>query len=63
MFVKKVRLEGFRSYKSHEMQEYDFSNGQNLIVGLNGYGKSNILLAIEFVFSDKFDKLGLDEKL
>ena len=45
------------------MEEYDFSDKSNLILGLNGHGKSNLLLAIDFVFSSNFDKLDLDEKL
>ena len=45
------------------MEEYEFSSSSNLVLGLNGHGKSNLLLAIDFVFSSTFDKLDLDEKL
>ena len=45
------------------MEEYEFSSESNLVLGLNGHGKSNLLLAIDFVFSANFDKLDLDEKL
>jgi chromosome segregation ATPase len=44
MFIKKAKLEGFRSYKSQKMEEFEFSEGQNLVLGLNGHGKSNLLL-------------------
>jgi len=43
MFIRKVKVEGFRSYKTLETDEFEFSPHQNLIIGLNGHGKSNIL--------------------
>jgi DNA repair exonuclease SbcCD ATPase subunit len=43
MFIRKVKIEGFRSYKHLETDDFEFSPGQNLIVGLNGHGKSNLL--------------------
>ncbi|CRG93170.1 chromosome associated protein, putative [Plasmodium gallinaceum] len=50
MYIKQIRLKGFRTYKNETV--IDFTKGINCIVGFNGSGKSNILLAIEFILSD-----------
>ncbi|ETW63296.1 hypothetical protein PFMC_00773 [Plasmodium falciparum CAMP/Malaysia] len=50
MYIKQIRLKGFRTYKNETT--IDFTRGINCIVGFNGSGKSNILLAIEFILSD-----------
>lgn len=41
---------GFRTYK--EKTVINFTRGINCIVGFNGSGKSNILLALEFILGD-----------
>ncbi|SCA48664.1 structural maintenance of chromosomes protein 3, putative [Plasmodium ovale] len=50
MYIKQIKLKGFRTYKNETT--IDFTKGINCIVGFNGSGKSNILLAIEFILSD-----------
>ncbi|SBT87434.1 structural maintenance of chromosomes protein 3, putative [Plasmodium malariae] len=50
MHIKQIKLKGFRTYKNEIT--IDFTKGINCIVGFNGSGKSNILLAIEFILSD-----------
>ncbi|EAA16773.1 chromosome-associated polypeptide, putative [Plasmodium yoelii yoelii] len=50
MYIKQIKLKGFRTYKNETVIE--FTKGINCIVGFNGSGKSNILMAIEFILSD-----------
>ncbi|VWU49237.1 structural maintenance of chromosomes protein 3, putative [Hepatocystis sp. ex Piliocolobus tephrosceles] len=50
MYIKQIRLKGFRTYKNETT--INFTKGVNCIVGFNGSGKSNILMAIEFILSD-----------
>ena len=52
MHIKKVTLQGFTSYKDRT-DVGELSDGINVIVGQNGGGKSNILLAIELVLTGK----------
>ena len=40
----------------------DLSSGHNVIVGVNGCGKSNILNAIQFVLSDEFSGLKANQR-
>ncbi|EKX72935.1 RecF/RecN/SMC N terminal domain containing protein [Theileria equi strain WA] len=54
MHIKSVRLKGFRTYK--DLTVFNFSPGYNAIVGLNGSGKSNILLAISFVLVENLER-------
>ena len=42
MRVKRVTINGFKSYKQLELEE-DLSPGLNLVLGSNGSGKSNFL--------------------
>ncbi|GKT15758.1 hypothetical protein ADUPG1_010782, partial [Aduncisulcus paluster] len=50
-YIKKVNIRNFRSYKELNITS-PFNPGLNLIVGANGSGKSNLLLAIRFVLLD-----------
>lgn len=50
VFIKKVRIKGFKSYNELDMDS--FSKKHNCIVGRNGSGKSNFFFAIRFVLSD-----------
>lgn len=43
MFVKKIKLSGFRNYDNSEI---NFINGTNIIYGSNAMGKTNILEAV-----------------
>ncbi|MES1908182.1 MAG: hypothetical protein MHM6MM_001163 [Cercozoa sp. M6MM] len=56
MHIKKVVIEGFRSYKTRTVVEFDPRH--NVIVGKNGAGKSNVFKAIQFVLSDEFQGQG-----
>ena len=50
MFIKTLNLTNFRNYKS---QILNFSDGLNIIYGLNGQGKTNIIEAIYFFQSGR----------
>ncbi len=41
MFIKQIIVEGFKTYKNRTVIDA-FHAGSNVIVGLNGSGKSNI---------------------
>ncbi|MBQ4526774.1 MAG: DNA replication/repair protein RecF [Clostridia bacterium] len=45
MYIKSINLKNFRNY---ENQFIEFSPGKNIIYGLNGQGKTNIIEAIYF---------------
>ncbi|KAI3383235.1 hypothetical protein SNEBB_002137 [Seison nebaliae] len=54
MFIKKISIEGFRSYRKRTIIK-DVHPKINIIVGENGSGKSNLFEALRFVFnSDHF---------
>jgi len=50
MHIKNLKLTNFRNYKSEYIE---FSPGKNIIYGLNGQGKTNIVEAIYFLQSGK----------
>ncbi|EAN31046.2 SMC proteins Flexible Hinge domain protein [Theileria parva strain Muguga] len=50
MYIKLIRLKNFRTYK--DLTLFSLSPNYNAIVGLNGSGKSNVLLAVSFVLGD-----------
>lgn len=55
MVIKKISLENYRSHKNTSIE---LSNGINLILGVNGSGKSSILEAIGKVIFDVNDRTG-----
>ncbi|PAA80750.1 hypothetical protein BOX15_Mlig028690g1 [Macrostomum lignano] len=61
MYIKKVIIQGFRSYRDQISPE-EFSSRHNIIVGRNGSGKSNFFCAIQFVLSDEFSHLSNTER-
>ncbi|KAL3314761.1 Structural maintenance of chromosomes protein 3 [Cichlidogyrus casuarinus] len=61
MYIKKVIIQGFRSYRDQTVTE-EFSPHHNIIVGRNGSGKSNFFQAIQFVLSDEFSHLASQDK-
>uniref|UniRef100_A0A6B2L7D9 RecF/RecN/SMC N-terminal domain-containing protein n=1 Tax=Arcella intermedia TaxID=1963864 RepID=A0A6B2L7D9_9EUKA len=61
MRIKKIILSGFKSYLSQENFD-DFHPLTNVIVGRNGSGKSNLIVAIRFVLSAEFQKLRTEER-
>ncbi len=50
MHIKSLKLTNFRNYKSEYLE---FSPGKNIIYGLNGQGKTNIVEALYFLQSGK----------
>ena len=50
MYIEKLSLENFRNYK---MQTFDFCKDTNIIYGLNGQGKTNVIEAIYFFCNGK----------
>jgi len=61
MYIKKVVIEGFKSYKE-EISTEPFSPKVNVVVGANGSGKSNFFHAIRFVLSDMFQNLRSEDR-
>ena len=61
MFIKQVIIEGFKSYKEQVATE-EFSSKHNTIVGPNGSGKSNFFQAIQFVLSDTYQNLRVEDR-
>uniref|UniRef100_A0A5K4F4P2 Structural maintenance of chromosomes protein n=1 Tax=Schistosoma mansoni TaxID=6183 RepID=A0A5K4F4P2_SCHMA len=61
MYIKKVIIQGFRSYRDQTCPE-EFSPHHNIIVGRNGSGKSNFFQAIQFVLSDEYSHLSNQER-
>lgn len=58
--IKKLQMQGFRAYL--KAQSFDFSKKNCLaIFAPNGYGKSSIIDAVEFIFSKEgtLDRLGI----
>nr|MDO8111400.1 chromosome segregation protein SMC [Candidatus Sigynarchaeota archaeon] len=52
VFVKYLRLRGFKSIGATKTVQIDFDKGFSAIVGANGSGKSNILEAFSFVMGN-----------
>ncbi|KAM0905680.1 hypothetical protein ACQ4PT_017264 [Festuca glaucescens] len=61
MYIKKVVIEGFKSYREETSTE-PFSPKVNVVVGANGSGKSNFFHAIRFVLSDMFQNLRSEDR-
>uniref|UniRef100_A0ACD5TZL5 Uncharacterized protein n=1 Tax=Avena sativa TaxID=4498 RepID=A0ACD5TZL5_AVESA len=61
MYIKKVVIEGFKSYRE-ETSTDPFSPKVNVVVGANGSGKSNFFHAIRFVLSDMFQNLRSEDR-
>ncbi|GMH33553.1 hypothetical protein BSKO_01387 [Bryopsis sp. KO-2023] len=61
MYIKEVKIEGFKSYKEQNTPE-PFDPKLNAIVGANGSGKSNFFYAIRFVLNDVFTSLRAEER-
>nr|BAD08002.1 putative SMC3 protein [Oryza sativa Japonica Group]BAD10084.1 putative SMC3 protein [Oryza sativa Japonica Group] len=61
MYIKKVVVEGFKSYRE-EISTEPFSPKVNVVVGANGSGKSNFFHAIRFVLSDMFQNLRSEDR-
>ncbi|KAG0746639.1 hypothetical protein G6F57_008240 [Rhizopus arrhizus] len=61
MHIKQIIIQGFKSYKDQTAIE-PFSPKSNVIVGINGSGKSNFFSAIRFVLGDAYHSLSKEER-
>jgi structural maintenance of chromosome 3 (chondroitin sulfate proteoglycan 6) len=61
MHIKTVTIQGFKSY-SDKTVVGPFHSGHNVVVGRNGSGKSNFFSAIEFVLSNEFSNLRVEQR-
>lgn len=61
MYIKRVVIRGFKTYKNETIIE-DFSPYHNVVVGRNGSGKSNFFAAIRFVLSDAYTNMSREER-
>jgi structural maintenance of chromosome 3 (chondroitin sulfate proteoglycan 6) len=62
MFLKRIILRGFKTYRDETVIE-DFSEGCNLVLGKNGSGKSNLIDAIQFVLTNKYEGISAEVRL
>ncbi|RLC77588.1 MAG: hypothetical protein DRI61_11255, partial [Chloroflexi bacterium] len=46
--IRMIRSLRLRGWKSHELTEFEFTRGTNVLVGIMGSGKSSVLQAITF---------------
>lgn len=61
MYIKRVIIKGFKTYRNETIID-NFSPHQNVIIGSNGSGKSNFFAAIRFVLSDDYSNLKREER-
>ena len=61
MHIKCVTIQGFKSYRDKTVVG-PFHSGHNVVVGRNGSGKSNFFSAIEFVLSNEFSNLRVEQR-
>lgn len=61
MYIKRVTIQGFKTYKNTTLID-NFSPHHNVVIGSNGSGKSNFFAAIRFVLSDDYNNLKREER-
>ncbi|KAJ2678870.1 Structural maintenance of chromosomes protein 3 [Coemansia spiralis] len=61
MHIKRITIQGFKSYKDETTTD-PLSPYHNVVVGRNGSGKSNFFAAVRFVLSDAYTNLGREER-
>ena len=61
MHIQSVTIQGFKSYNDKTVVG-PFNRGHNVVVGRNGSGKSNFFAAIEFVLSDEYSNLRVEQR-
>ncbi|KAL6933069.1 related to Structural maintenance of chromosomes protein 3 [Hanseniaspora guilliermondii] len=62
MYIKNIIIQGFKTFKNQVVIN-DLSPNENIIIGSNGSGKTNLFAAIQFVTSEKTFNLSTDERL
>ena len=62
MFIKRISIQGFKTFKNHVVIE-NFSPNENIIIGSNGSGKSNLFAAIKFAISEDYHNLTTEDRL
>ena len=60
MFIKRLTLKGYRSYKNIT---FDFDSGLNILIGKNAQGKTNVLEAIFFAVIGKSFKTSKEKEV
>lgn len=60
MYLKNLYLENFRNYTNCE---FKFSKGTNILYGLNGQGKTNIIESLYFFFNGKSYRTSKDNEV
>ena len=60
MFIKRLTLKGYRSYKNIT---FDFDSGLNILIGNNAQGKTNVLEAIFFAVIGKSFKTSKEKEV
>lgn len=61
MHIKKIIIQGFKTYKNTTVIDL-LSPNFNVVVGRNGSGKSNFFAAIRFVLSDAYTHMTREER-
>ncbi|KAG0657793.1 Structural maintenance of chromosomes protein 3 [Maudiozyma exigua] len=61
MYIKRIIIKGFKTYRNETIID-DLSPHQNVIIGSNGSGKSNLFSAIRFVLSNDYIHLRHEER-
>ncbi|XBW37607.1 hypothetical protein QEN19_003188 [Hanseniaspora menglaensis] len=62
MYIKKISIQGFKTFKNHLVVEH-LSPNENIIIGSNGSGKSNLFAAIMFVIGEEYINLSTEDRL
>jgi len=61
MYIQRIIIKGFKTYRNETIID-DLSPHQNVIIGSNGSGKSNLFSAIRFVLSNDYSHLRHEER-
>ena len=61
MHIKRITIKGFKTYRNETIID-DLSPHDNVVIGSNGSGKSNLFAAIRFVLSDDYSNLRREDR-
>lgn len=62
MHIRRISIQGFKTFKNLVVIE-NLSPNENVIIGSNGSGKSNLFEAIKFVVSEDYHNLSSEDRL